>query len=398
VPPSARDSIPGGLSGSFPLPFTYDTRAEGWSGDPKLDLGSEPASLSEALPSVLGRMKITQPLGGDTDGRMSGDAAAAAALAGRDPRTLPPPIRYAGVPTTSKEAAWLSPSKLWLGVPHRSQFDGTLYAQTNCGPASLGMILEAYGLTGYPTDAIRGEVNKFQGNSDPDEGTSLAAIAAVAQRALLVPVDLYSRPGVYKRWTMDDLRKRLALGQPVITLTRYADLPGNADYPDTAINHYIVLSGLDGNQFIYNDAAYIPGKGRGLLMPAETLERAWANSSIPGQAVAFALGADGQGLLLPRSGPDYAWSDDDTDADSMELADRLVLERELLAMADSPFRAAGPGSTGVLLASSDTGRNESGGAQGWPRLVIPLGFLVAMLGAAVLFKAVRSEPGPSSQQ
>src|SRR5205823_1371596 len=106
--------------------------------------------------------------------------------------------------------------------------------------ASLGMILGAYGLTGYPTDALRGEVNRFQGNFDPDSGTSLPALAAVAQRAGLYPVGLYSRPGAYKRWTIDDVRENLKAGRPIITLGRYADLPGNS-YFEGDTNHYIVL-------------------------------------------------------------------------------------------------------------------------------------------------------------
>jgi len=208
----------------------------------------------------------------------------------------PPPIKYAGIPTTSRDAGWLSPVELWLGIPHRSQFDGTSYAQTNCGPTSLGMVLNAFGLAGYPTDALRGEVNRIQGNSDPDEGTSLPALAIVAQRAGLFPIDLYRSAGVYKRWTIDDVRAHLRAGQPIITLVRYADLPGNGWYPDDT-NHYIVLAGLAGDNIIYNDAAYAPGAGRALLMAPEVLQRAWDRSMIPGHAVAFALDAQGSGIL-----------------------------------------------------------------------------------------------------
>ena len=177
-------------------------------------------------------------------------------------------------------------------MPHRTQFDATVYAQSNCGPTSLGMILEAYGLTNYPNDALRGEVNRIQGNSDPNQGTSLPAIAAVAQRAGLYPV------GLRMRWTIDDVRTSLKAGRPVILLTRYADLPGNGSFAG-ATNHFIVLSGLAGDQFIYNDAAYPQGRGSGLLIPAETLKRASANANVPGQGVAFALRADGAGLLQP---------------------------------------------------------------------------------------------------
>ena len=225
----------------------------------------------------------------------------------------PPPISYAGVPVASSTAGWISDSKLWLAVPHRSQFDSTVWAQSNCGPTSLAMIFEAYGLKGYSNEALRGEVNRLQGNSDPNQGTSLSAIAAVAQRAGLYPVGLRSR------WTLDDVRTSVRAGRPVILLTHYADLPGNGGYQGD-INHYIVLSGLSGDQFIYNDPAYPQGRGAGLLIPAETLRRASADANVPGQGVAFALRADGAGLLQP----DRLHGDDPGDED-IELEDEQAL-------------------------------------------------------------------------
>lgn len=211
----------------------------------------------------------------------------------------PPPIRYAGVPAASTDAAWIAGNKLWLAVPHRTQFDSSAYAQSNCGPASLGMILEAFGLKGYPVDVLRGEVNRIQGNSDPSQGTSLPALAAVAQRAGLYPVNMHARPSVYARWTIDDIKASLRAGRPLIVLTRYGDLPGNAGY-EANTNHYIVLSGLSGDQLIYNDPAYPQGRGAGLLISPETLKRAMGNSVLPGQGVAFALGTGGLGLLHPN--------------------------------------------------------------------------------------------------
>jgi hypothetical protein len=109
---------------------------------------------------------------------------------------------------------------------------------------------------------------------------------------------LYQRPGSYKRWTIEDVRAHLKEGRPIITLTRYADLPGNSYY-GSDINHYIVLTGLSGDQIIYNDSAYSQGRGRGLLISPEALQRAWANSNLPGHSVAFALNSEGEGLLSP---------------------------------------------------------------------------------------------------
>ncbi len=250
----------------------------------------------------------------------------------------PIPIRYAGVPATSREAGWINATTLWLGVPHRTQFDDSAYGPTNCGPTSLGMIFEAYGLKGYPTDAIRGEVNRLSGDFNPDNGTSLYSISSVAQRAGLFPT------GLGKRWTIDDVRTSLKAGRPVITLTRYADLPGNAYY-GSDINHYIVLTGLAGDQIIYNDAAYSQGNGRGLMISPETLQRAWANSTIPGHSVAFAMSSAGDGLLSPAAIARRAAEEVDEDAGTLVDASELAMELRGLAraVAFDSARATGPG-------------------------------------------------------
>lgn len=192
----------------------------------------------------------------------------------------------------------MGPTTLWLSIPHRSQYDRSPYAETNCGPASLGMILDAYGLR-YGTDPLRREVNRAQGTSDPEEGTALAAIAEVGRRAGLFPMGLYARPGVFKRWTLGELREQLEEGRPVITLVRYAALPGAT--LDLGLDHYIVLSGLAGDQFIYNDSSQPQGRGAGLLISREALQRAWQTTIIAGHAVAFARSPDGAGLFPPAS-------------------------------------------------------------------------------------------------
>jgi hypothetical protein len=257
------------------------------------------------------------------------------------PWATPIPIRYAGVPTISREAGWINPSTLWLGVPHRTQFDGTFYGPTNCGPTSLGMVFEAYGLMGYPSDAIRGEVNRISGDSNPDNGTSLGAISVVAQRAGLQPLDLYQGGG-YKRWTLDAVRAHVQEGRPVITLTRYADLPGNAYY-GSDINHYIVITGVSGDNFIYNDSAYSQGRGRGLLIAPDALQRAWANSTIPGHSVAFALNLAGDGLLSPMARARAAELQAEEDAAAAAEAQLVASEVRGLARAvqfDAPASAS----------------------------------------------------------
>jgi hypothetical protein len=259
-------------------------------------------------------------------------------------------------------------------MPHRSQFDGSYYAETNCGPASLAMVLESYGLA-YATDALRGEVNRLQGSNDPNQGTSLYAISSVAQRAGLSPM------GLNRRMSITDVRDHLNAGRPIITLTRFADLPGNNRF-DPATNHYIVLSGMSGDQFIYNDSAYAQGNGRGLLISPENLERAWANSLVPGQAVAFALAADGAGLLS-----ELALSRAPADATDEETEHETGPTLELAATSTSDV--AGPGSAqprvpvspastpGLALAAPARATSPTLDAAPWWRPGLSFGLLFA---------------------
>src|SRR6185503_13286747 len=58
----------------------------------------------------------------------------------------------------------------------------------------------------------------------------------------------------------------------------------------TDFDHYIVITGLAGDDFVYNDAAYSTEYGYNLLVTPAQLERAWADSSVPRHAVAIGFG------------------------------------------------------------------------------------------------------------
>jgi hypothetical protein len=208
----------------------------------------------------------------------------------------PPPARsyVLGLPTTPGAAGWLNEQLLWLGVPSRSQYDGTPYAASNCGPSALGMVLEAYGLW-MSTAELRDYANYLQGTYRTDVGIALDYLAEIARRANLQPIGLYG-PNGYRRWTVEDVRAAVRAGYPVIVLTTYRLLPGNDGYSGN-VNHYIVISGLLGEDFLYNDSAFGGEGGRGLLLPAAQLEAAWATADIPRHAVAFGLGEAGYSLL-----------------------------------------------------------------------------------------------------
>jgi hypothetical protein len=187
---------------------------------------------------------------------------------------------------------------LALAVPYRTQFDGTTYASSNCGPTSLAMVLEAYGLK-LPTSRLRAMVGELQ-PPEWGDGVALDSLAVIAQRHGLVPVGLYRRGGGgpfsnYKRWTLAEVRQQLLAGRPVITLARYAELPGNAAIRSNS-DHWIVLTGVWGSNFIYNDPAPnggLPGYGR--LMSEAMLLHVWSTSSIPRHAAAF-VPVDGREL------------------------------------------------------------------------------------------------------
>jgi hypothetical protein len=156
------------------------------------------------------------------------------------------------------------------------------------------MVLEAYGLY-LPTHEIRTYANYLQGSYGYDDGIALDHLAEIARRSGLKPVGLYGGGG-YRRWTVDDVRDEVLAGHPVIVLTKYRLLPGNGGYGGN-INHYVVVTGLLDDDFLYNDSAFGGGGGRGLVISAGQLESAWATADIPRHAVSFALGDQGYGLL-----------------------------------------------------------------------------------------------------
>lgn len=183
--------------------------------------------------------------------------------------------------SASEIGAWTDDAVVWLRVPFRTQIDGTPYAPVNCGPASLAMVLAAFGIDVAPAP-LRDYVNQLSGNFSVDDGTSLHVLARVAADAGL------NAYGVGDRWSIDRVRDHLRAGHPVITLVKYRSLPGNARSA-AEFDHYIVLSGMAGDDVIYNDAAFVGDYGHNLLISPGDLERAWGFSSVPRHAVAIGL-------------------------------------------------------------------------------------------------------------
>lgn len=180
-----------------------------------------------------------------------------------------------------------------LSVPYRTQLDGSDYAEANCGPTTLGMALESFGLNLAPPE-LRAQVLDAE-NFDPTDvgaGSFIWALAKVAQNYGVQPHGLYESDGRLHRWTTDEIRASVKAGQPVVVQVVYRGLPGREDslyYGD----HYVVITGLLGDDFLYNDpiggavAHEAPGYDR-VISPAQ-LQRAMHASDVGYAFTAFGL-------------------------------------------------------------------------------------------------------------
>ena len=137
-------------------------------------------------------------------------------------------------------------------------------------------------------------------------------LSRIAREAGLTPMDLYSDRGGYRNWSTDAVRWHVQQGHPVITLVKYRNLPGHTSSLSD-FDHYIVISGLTPNGFIYNDGAFATTLGlwagdlgrRARVRVGELVDsasragaRAGAGSAgavVPGAAAPAAVGADGGG-------------------------------------------------------------------------------------------------------
>lgn len=181
------------------------------------------------------------------------------------------------------------PTRAQLDIPGRLQLDGSPFARANCGVASIAMILAGGGVD-YPIPALRQLANEIQPPRSYLDGLAWETLVGVAGQFGLQSRGLYSATG-YRVWTFEDVHAELAAGHPVITLVKYQMLPANwASTSDS--DHYIVLTGYDGSDFIYNDSAPFTGSGVGHRLNAADLQAAWDTSSLPRSALAL-IGPNG---------------------------------------------------------------------------------------------------------
>lgn len=142
---------------------------------------------------------------------------------------------------------------------YRSQLDGSPYAAANCGPTTLSMALAALGVEVSP-GLLRPKVLDAQRIWGNNVGSLITALATVAESYGVRALDLRDEQGGLRRWTLDELRGQVRAKRPVLVQASFRALPGReqaAFYGD----HFILLTGLLDDGFLYNDSINSDGLG-----------------------------------------------------------------------------------------------------------------------------------------
>jgi hypothetical protein len=198
------------------------------------------------------------------------------------------------VPVLSPDAAELprgypantEASALRIPVPYRTQLDETPWAGANCGPTVLSMGLEYLGRT-VSSGQVRRAVLNVQNLWGDDAGVYIWALASAADRYGMRALDLYV-DDVRHRWSPEDVRYHLERGRPVILQVAYRALPGR----DMALyggDHYVIVTGLVGDGFLYHDPIDSDGVGYDRFMTTAELARAMSATDRRYAYAGFAL-------------------------------------------------------------------------------------------------------------
>jgi len=225
-----------------------------------------------------GRMQVRDAGDGRSREAMTGWVSAADLVVGRAPATRELPQAY-------PEDTVMDIAQVF--APYRSQLDGSRYAQANCGPTTLAMALEAFGVS-LSSGQVRAEALDAQRIWGNDVGTLITALADVTRQNGLEPVGLYTPDGALRRWTLEDIRAEVRQGHPVVVQVHYRALPnrgGALFFGD----HYILITGLLDDRFLYNDAINADGVGWDRVLDADRLQRAMDASDRIYADTAFAV-------------------------------------------------------------------------------------------------------------
>jgi hypothetical protein len=104
-------------------------------------------------------------------------------------------------------------------------------------------------------------------------GTLITALAQVAQQHGLQALDLRGDDGSINHWSLDDLRAHVQQEQPVIVQVRYRNLPGRGGAYYFG-DHYILVTGIVGDGFLYNDPINVDGLGWDRVISGAALDKA----------------------------------------------------------------------------------------------------------------------------
>jgi uncharacterized protein YvpB len=193
---------------------------------------------------------------------------------------------------------------LALSVPYRSQLDGNPYQDADCGPASIGMVLAAYGQP-LSTMEIREYINAVQDTvGNHDAGSFIESLWDAAEHYGLEPSGLFGgargKRGKtpLRQWSMDEVRRELDAGRPIVPQVWYRGLPGRETRPYNG-DHYIVLIGYTDEVVLYNDPIDKDGPGASRRMSWAQLDKSWRNSDFPYAALSIG-GPEARPSLLVR--------------------------------------------------------------------------------------------------
>jgi hypothetical protein len=105
----------------------------------------------------------------------------------------------------------------------------------------------------------------------------------------LSATDLHDDTGALHRWSLDDIRDHLRVFEPVIVQVRYRSLPGRGGAYYFG-DHYILVTGIVGDGFLYNDPIDIDGLGWDRVISGAALRTAMNASAQQYAYTAVAVG------------------------------------------------------------------------------------------------------------
>jgi LysM repeat protein len=224
-----------------------------------------------------GRLQVRDPGDGHTRQAMTGWVDAADLNPGQAPGSRELPLAYPA--DTAMDISHVF-------APYRSQLDGMAYADANCGPTTIAMALEAFGVS-MSGGRLRQQALDAQHIYGNHVGTLLTALAQVVQQQGLSVLGLYDGGGLH-RWSLDDIRAQIGRGHPVVVQVRYRSLPGRANVFYFG-DHYILVTGVVSQGFLYNDPMNVDGIGWDRVMSADRLRAAMNASDARYAYAAFAV-------------------------------------------------------------------------------------------------------------